>query len=350
MEKKRSPFGWLTALGLSGLLVALALIQGTGFPLGLGLALTTLAGWLALPLLRELKIQQVIRVEGPTSHRIKSGTPTMGGAFWIPVAVVLGFIWNANPSAQAVCVLTLSYGLVGFWDDWLVITSQPGGKRGMSARLKLLLLSAAGILFCFYLAFVLWSGILDQHTMVLDWQAQPWIPLGLLFWPLALFVLVGTSNAVNLTDGLDGLASGTAAIAAACLGLLVGPDLAPLCWIMTGCCLGFLVFNHNPAKVFMGDTGSLALGGFLGSVALLSGELLAMLLAGGVFVIEACSVMAQISYYKATKGPDGKGKRLLRMAPLHHHFELSGWNEVHIVTFFYSLALALAVGAVLLRG
>jgi len=176
------------------------------------------------------------------------------------------------------------------------------------------------------------------------------LPLGALFWPLAGFVLVAESNATNLTDGLDGLLGGTAAIAFLGLGALVAPthpELMVLCGAMSGACLGFLVHNRNPAKVFMGDTGSLALGGGLAAVGILSGSLFGLLIVTLLFFAETLSVIIQVAYYKATKGPDGKGKRFFRMAPLHHHFELSGWAELQVVGVFYAVTAGLVAIALL---
>ena len=164
------------------------------------------------------------------------------------------------------------------------------------------------------------------------------IPLGLIFWPFADFVLVAESNATNLTDGVDGLMGGLGAISLLGLGAIVAPtspDLMMFCACMSGSCLGFVAHNRNPARVFMGDTGSLALGGALGAVAIQTNNIWSLLIIGGIFFIETLSVMAQVGYYKATKGPDGIGKRLLKMAPLHHHLELSGWTERQIVAIFY---------------
>ncbi len=172
------------------------------------------------------------------------------------------------------------------------------------------------------------------------------LPLGLLFWPLAVFVLVAESNATNLTDGVDGLAGGTAAVALLGLGAMVAPTSVGLmifCTCMSGSCLGFLAHNRNPANVFMGDTGSLAIGGALAGVALLTNTLWALFVISGIFFVETLSVMAQVGYYKATKGPDGIGKRLFKMAPLHHHLELSGWSELQVVAVFYTINAILAL-------
>jgi phospho-N-acetylmuramoyl-pentapeptide-transferase len=188
-------------------------------------------------------------------------------------------------------------------------------------------------LFCLWL---FWSQASRIETLALPFGV--FLPLGLLFWPLAGFVLVAESNATNLTDGIDGLASGTAAVALLGLGTLIAPTspgLMVFCACMSGSCLGFLVHNRNPARVFMGDTGSLALGGSLAAVGLLTNTLWALFILSGIFFVETLSVMAQVGYYKATKGPDGVGKRLFKMAPLHHHLELSGWSETQVVAVFY---------------
>ncbi len=343
--KVPTKYGWLTACIL-GLVIVLTLVfyrPQALVPLILAFGVTVVLGYLGLPALKWLKTGQVIRRDGPQSHLAKGGTPTMGGLFWVPPALVLPLIWVQTPSIYALSFVTLGCGAIGCLDDWKVITSRPGGPRGISARLKMALLLTVGGLFCGALAFL-------QHPTILQgWHGEPLLSLGLLFWPLALFVLSGTTNAVNITDGLDGLAAGTGTVACLGMSLVVPSDLAIACWVMAGCCLGFLVFNHKPARVFMGDTGSLALGGFLSGVALLSGELLPLLVMGGGFVVETISVMLQVSYYKATKDAEGKGKRLFRMAPLHHHLELSGWPEVQVVGFFYVLALGLGGLAIALR-
>jgi len=210
--------------------------------------------------------------------------------------------------------------------------------------MKLFLQIGFAIAFCFW--------VMQTQPAEISRIALPFglsLPLGLLFWPLAGFVLVAESNATNLTDGLDGLLGGTAAIALIGLGVLVSPthpDLMVFCGAMSGACLGFLVHNSNPAKVFMGDTGSLALGGGLAAIGILSGNLFGLLVVTLLFFAETLSVIIQVTYYKATKGSDGVGKRFFRMAPLHHHFELSGWSELQVVGVFYSVTTLLAAIAI----
>ncbi|MGA7954955.1 MAG: phospho-N-acetylmuramoyl-pentapeptide-transferase [Gloeobacterales cyanobacterium] len=342
-----NPPGWFSAV-LIGCLIFGAIAWGApayvNYILG-SFVLSALIGFWAVPQLARLKARQVIREDGPQSHQVKVGTPTMGGVFMVFPAVIFALVITPwNPDLVAAAALSISYGLVGLFDDWKVVTTKPGGKRGISERLKMGLLVLLALLFCAYLA---WSG---KPTVLLSPNGSPWLDLGLGYWLLALFVLTGTSNAVNFTDGVDGLAAGTGAIACGTLGLVLSGPLAALCCAMAGGALGFLVHNHNKAKVFMGDTGSLALGGLLGAVALLSGALIPLAVVGGIFVAEALSVIIQRYYYKLTKDAEGKGKRLFRMAPLHHHFELGGWAETQVVFRFYLVALGLGGLTMLLKG
>lgn len=313
-------------------------------PLWICAAITAGLGYWVVPLLQKLKTGQVIREDGPQTHLKKAGTPTMGGVFFVPVGVVVALVLSGLAvgkqslvSLSAVCGLTLGYAAIGWLDDWQILRRK--SNQGISPRMKLALQIGFGALFCLWL----WS------QSVLTTIALPFgyaIPLGLLFWPLAVFVLVAESNATNLTDGVDGLASGTAAIALLGNGILVAPtepELMIFCACMSGSCLGFLFHNRNPARVFMGDTGSLALGGALAAVALLANNLWALFVLSGIFFVETISVIAQVSYYKATKGPDGIGKRLLKMAPLHHHLELSSWSETRVVGTFYAISALLAL-------
>jgi len=297
-------------------------------------------GYWVIPLLQALKTGQIIREDGPQAHLKKAGTPTMGGIFFIPVGVIIACILsNFSKDVLAVSALTISYGLVGWLDDWQILRRK--SNKGISPATKLALQVGFAAVFCLWLTFNQPSNITNI--------ALPWVsftlPLGFLFWPIAGFVLVAESNATNLTDGIDGLAAGTVAIALLALGALVAPTapgLMVFCAALSGGCLGFLAHNRNPARVFMGDTGSLALGGALAAVALLTNTLVALFILSGIFFIETLSVMAQVSYYKATKGPDGKGKRLFKMAPLHHHLELTGWSELQVVGVFYVIAAILA--------
>ncbi|MGH1394661.1 MAG: phospho-N-acetylmuramoyl-pentapeptide-transferase [Trichormus sp.] len=309
-------------------------------PLLMSAIMSAVVGYFVVPMLQRLKAGQIIREDGPQAHLKKAGTPTMGGIFFIPVAVIVACVWsNFAPQVLAVSALTLSYGLIGWIDDWQILRRK--SNKGISPRMKLLLQIGFALAFCLW---VMFNQPANITSIALPWVSFA-LPLGFLFWPLAGFVLVAESNATNLTDGIDGLAGGTVAIALLALGAIVAPnspELMVFCAALSGGCLGFLAHNRNPARVFMGDTGSLALGGALAAVALLTNTLVALFILSGIFFVETLSVMAQVSYYKATKGPDGKGKRLFKMAPLHHHLELSGWSELQVVGVFYIIAAILA--------
>nr|WP_278002720.1 phospho-N-acetylmuramoyl-pentapeptide-transferase [Nodosilinea sp. LEGE 06152] len=339
---------WLLGLGLSAAAVGLDSLFGNAVSLGASITVpfivaalgSSLLGFTAVPLLRALKTGQFIRQEGPQGHLKKAGTPTMGGAFFVPVAIAVALLATGFArDAVAVSLLTLAYGAIGWVDDWQVI--QRRSNKGISPRAKLGLQIAVAVLFCLW---VLTSQPISLTTVALPLGLG--LPLGFLFWPLAGFVLVAESNATNLTDGLDGLMGGTGAIAFMGLAAIVAPthpDLMVFCAAMAGACLGFLLHNHNPARVFMGDTGSLALGAALGAVGILSGNLFALLVLTLLFFAETLSVIIQVAYFKATKGPDGVGKRFFKMAPLHHHFELSGWSEIQVVAVAYAVTAGLAL-------
>jgi phospho-N-acetylmuramoyl-pentapeptide-transferase len=310
-------------------------------PLLLSALLSGAVGFWVIPWLQALKAGQIIREDGPQAHLKKAGTPTMGGIFFVPVAVIIACIWsNFSTEVLAVSALTLSYGLIGWIDDWQILRRK--SNKGISPHMKLALQVGFAALFCLWLMFNQPSNITNIALPFVGLS----LPLGFLFWPLAGFVLVAESNATNLTDGIDGLAAGTVAIAIFALGVIIAPTSLPLmvfCAAVSGSCLGFLTHNRNPARVFMGDTGSLALGGALAAVGLMTNSLVALFIISGIFFVETLSVMAQVGYYKATKGADGKGKRLLKMAPLHHHLELTGWSEQQVVGVFYIIAAILAV-------
>lgn len=344
----------LLAVGLSLGALALDWIAGRSLlsdvsmtlPLLLCALITAALGYWVVPLLQSLKMGQIIREDGPQTHLQKAGTPTMGGVFFVPVAVTVALVWSGLimrtgdfTSVLAVAVVTLAYAGIGLLDDWEIVRLR--SNKGIAPRTKLALQIAVGLLFCLWLALTQPASI---TTIVLPFNLA--LPLNLLFWPLAVFVLVAESNATNLTDGVDGLAAGTCAIALLGLGAIVAPTspgLMIFCACMSGSCLGFVVHNRNPATVFMGDTGSLALGGALAAVGLLSQNLWGLFIISGIFFIESLSVIAQVSYYKATKGPNGIGKRLFKMSPFHNHLELSGWSETRIVGLFYLTNAILAL-------
>jgi phospho-N-acetylmuramoyl-pentapeptide-transferase len=309
-------------------------------PLGVATLASAAIGYGVVPLLRRLKTGQFVREDGPQSHLKKAGTPTMGGIFFVPVAVFVALLWSGFAvDAIAVSAIALAYLGIGWLDDWQVLRQR--SNKGISPRMKLILQIALAVIFCLW---VLWSQPESITQVALPGNLV--LPLGFFFWILAGFAIVAESNATNLTDGVDGLAGGTAAIAFLGMAALVvptSPALAIFCACMSGGCLGFIVHNRNPAKVFMGDTGSLALGAALAAVGILSGQLWALFIVSGIFFVESLSPIAQVSYYKATKGPDGKGKRLFKMAPIHHHLELSGWSETQIVGIFYLINAALVI-------
>ena len=308
-----------------------------------------LSGW-GVPRLRQLKLGQVIRAEGPQAHLRKAGTPTMGGLLVVPVGVIIGaLVAPSDGRLPAVAAITLASMAIGAVDDWRSLTKHH--NTGLTPRGKLLLQAISAVAFLAWAAFEQQMG--GDIALPLGWV----MPLGLLIWPLGLFVFLAESNATNLTDGLDGLAAGCGAIVFSGLGLQLmlrghegDPALAGFCAAMAGCWLGFLLFNRHPARVFMGDTGSLAMGAALAAVALLSNSLWPLLVMGGVFLAESLSVIAQVWVFKATKNPaTGQGRRVLRMAPLHHHFELGGASEQQVVVGFWALSLILVVlGLVLL--
>ncbi|CCQ92923.1 phospho-N-acetylmuramoyl-pentapeptide transferase [[Clostridium] ultunense Esp] len=292
---------------------------------------------LLIPLLRRLKFGQSIREEGPKSHYKKKGTPTMGG-----IIIILAF---AIPSFQfayqsmdlfLVMFATLGYGLIGFLDDFIKILFKR--NLGLTARQKLF--GQVTIAVIFYIMLVR-SGY-STELIIPGWNIH--LELSWLYLPFILLLFLASSNAVNLTDGLDGLLAGTAAIAFAAYAViaisLTKFDLAIFSAAVVGSLLGFLVFNHHPAKVFMGDTGSLSLGGALGALAILTKTELLLLLIGGIFVIETLSVILQVISFKT------RGKRIFRMSPIHHHFELLGWSEWRVVITFWLVELLFATSAI----
>jgi phospho-N-acetylmuramoyl-pentapeptide-transferase len=305
-----------------------------------------IAAW-GVPRLRSLKLGQVIRQEGPQGHLSKAGTPTMGGLLVVPVGVLVGG-WTSpgDPRLVAVAAVTLAYMAIGAMDDWRSLTKRT--NTGLTPRGKLALQALAAVLFLLWVGHGGWlgGGAPGDVGLPLGWV----LPLGLLIWPLGLFVFLAESNATNLTDGLDGLAAGCGAVVFTGMALQLmarghggDPSLAAFCAAMAGCWVGFLSQNRHPARVFMGDTGSLAMGAALSAVALLSDSLWPLLLMGGVFLAESLSVILQVWVFKATKGPDGQGKRILRMAPLHHHFELGGLSEQGVVISFWGASLLLVL-------
>lgn len=295
--------------------------------------IAVLVGPLFIPVLRRLKFGQSIRQEGPQSHYKKAGTPTMGGTIII-LALLFTVLKFANVTTEIIflLVVTLGYGLIGFLDDFLKISRKQ--NLGLTVKQKF----SAQILLAVIAYYLL---LTTGHDTALHFPGTPWsVELGLLYFPFLLFLLVGTTNAVNITDGLDGLLAGTGAIAFGAYAIIAWlssqPDIAVFSSAVVGAVLGFLVFNAHPAKVFMGDTGSLALGGALAGMAVMTKTELLLAIIGGVFVVETLSVIMQVISFKTT------GKRIFRMSPLHHHFELTGWSEWRVVVTFWIVGMLFA--------
>lgn len=312
------------------------------------MVLAIAAGGPFIAYLRRWKMGQSIRVEGPQSHHAKAGTPTMGGWLIVVPALLVAILGAAvsgalHPDLVAVMAVILAYALIGWLDDYLIIKKRQ--NKGLSARQKLWAQIGSGALFALYLG---WSG---HGTTVVVPGSHGLLDLGWAYYPLLVFVMTATTNAVNLTDGLDGLAAGTMAIAFGGLAWLVmhlaggfpaQAGTAILLLALLGACLGFLWFNSHPAQVFMGDTGSLALGAAIAGCAVLGHLELYLIPLGAVFVAETLSVIAQVTSFKTT------GKRIFKMSPLHHHFELSGWAETKVVQRFYLVGALMAIATVAL--
>lgn len=298
-----------------------------------------LIGPFSISLLRRLKLGQSVRTDGPQSHLRKSGTPTMGGIIII-IGIIVSAFFFVRDFTDAIWVLfaIVGFGFIGLLDDLVIIVARR--SLGLKAREKLFGQIALATLMAFYV-----YSRPELGTQLMIPFTRQWIDLGILYIPFAVFMLVALSNAVNITDGLDGLAAGTVAIAAsafAYIGLRSGnTDLAVVAAAIAGACLGFSWFNAYPAQVFMGDTGALALGAGLGAIAILLKRELVVPLVGGVFVIETLSVIIQVIFYKLTR------KRIFRMSPIHHHFELKGWMETKVVTRFWIIGLLCGIIGVL---
>jgi phospho-N-acetylmuramoyl-pentapeptide-transferase len=298
---------------------------------------------------------QPIRTDGPEGHLIrKKGTPTMGGFLILLALTVSTLLWAdlRNPYVWITLLVTVGFGLIGFFDDYKKLTRR--SHHGLPAKAKLLLQIVLAGAACLALAFVMRQPI--ANTIAVPFVKNVLLNLGWFFVPFGVLVIAGASNAVNLTDGLDGLAIGPSLIAIGCFGLisyLVGNinyseylqlqhvprsgELAVFCGAMVGAGLGFLWFNAPPASVFMGDTGSLSIGAALGTISIITKHELVLAIIGGLFVLEAVSVIVQVASFKMT------GRRVFRMAPLHHHFEQKGWEEPTIVIRFWIIASILAI-------
>ena len=297
-------------------------------PALIGFVITALLTPLLIPLLKRLKFGQTIRDEGPSWHQKKSGTPTMGGIAFIVASVVACLIFAKGDIKLYIAVLTVFlFGLIGFVDDFIKVVLKR--NLGLNEKQKLVGQTLFSILF---LLTAYHFGIIDTSLLIPFTSIS--LELGWFYFVFATFLMVGFVNAVNLTDGVDGLAASVTMVVAIFFALfatrLEATSVAILSASVSGGLFGFLFFNYNPAKVFMGDTGSLFLGAFVSVAAILTGYELLLLLAGLIYLIEALSVMIQVAYFKKTR------KRIFLMTPIHHHFEKKGWNEKKIV-FVFSL-------------
>ena len=304
-----------------------------------------------LKIIKKLNIVQNIRTEGPATHFNKSDTPTMGGVFMIiPFLIFLLIITISLGSLKLFLLLLIIFGffIIGFLDDYLSIKNKK--NTGLKSKEKFILQSIISIIFIF---FAYEKDFINPLITISDsWE----INTNIFIFPLSFLVLVGLSNSVNLSDGLDGLAAGCSAIVFFGLGteILMKEQkeliiFSILCYSMSAICLGFLRYNSYPAKIFMGDTGSLSIGAILGSIALLTNSVFILSIFSGIFIIESLSVMIQVGFFKITKNLFHRGKRVFLMAPLHHHFELKGVKEQKIVENFWKINILLVILGIVLK-
>ena len=309
-------------------------------PVLISFAISLVLGPVVIPFLRKLKMGQTERELGVQSHLKKAGTPTMGGViFLIATTVTSLFYIKDYPMIIPVLFLTLGFGIIGFLDDYLKVVLKR--SDGLLPWQKFLLQVVVTAVFAFYL--VNFSNV--SLTMKIPFWSGHYLNIGWLAVPVLFFAVIGTVNGVNFTDGLDGLASSVTLIVAVFFTVVsVGMEsgIEPITCAVVGSLMGFLLFNVYPAKVFMGDTGSLALGGFVAGAAYMLQMPLFILLIGLIYLVEVLSVMIQVSYFKATHG-----KRIFKMAPIHHHFELCGWSETRIVAVFSVITAVMCLIALL---
>jgi phospho-N-acetylmuramoyl-pentapeptide-transferase len=333
-------FGYLTLRAILAALTALAISLLVG---------PRMIRWLA-----EYQVGQRVRSDGPQTHLSKAGTPTMGGALILAAIVAATLLWAdlANRFVWVVLLVTVAFGLVGFWDDYLKLVV--GNSRGLIARYKYFWQSVAGLGAA--VALYATAQTAAETTLYVPFFKNVLLPLGVLFVPLTYFVIVGSSNAVNLTDGLDGLAIMPSVLVAGALGVFAyasgnvvfsnylgipyiagAGEVLVICATIFGAGLGFLWFNTYPAQVFMGDIGALALGAALGVIAVIVRQELVLVIMGGIFVLETVSVILQVASFKL------RGKRIFRMAPIHHHYELKGWAEPKVIVRFWIITVILVL-------
>ncbi len=295
-------------------------------PVVIAFAISVLLCPIMIPFLKKLKFGQFVRDDGPESHLKKSGTPTMGGLIILCSIVITSLLYmKSNPQILPILFVTLGFGLVGFLDDYIkVVMKRSMGLHAWQKMLGQFLITA---IFAYYLANYtdLGTSVLIPFTGGMEWN------LGFWFYPFLFVVLLGTVNGTNFTDGLDGLLSSVTVLTATFFTVVAigtASGLEPITCAAVGSLLGFLVYNVYPAKVFMGDTGSLALGGLIGATAVMLKMPIYIVIVGCIYLVEVLSVIIQVTYFKKT------GKRVFKMAPIHHHFELSGWPETKVVAIF----------------
>ncbi|MGI9324959.1 MAG: phospho-N-acetylmuramoyl-pentapeptide-transferase [Pseudomonadales bacterium] len=318
------------------------------------LSMGLLIGPVVIKQLSALQIGQVVRTDGPESHFSKAGTPTMGGTLILIVILITTLLWGdlSNRYVWTVLIVTMAFGLIGFWDDYLKVVHK--NSRGLIGRWKYFWQSIVGLGAAVFLFTSATSAA--ETELIVPFFKNVAIPLGFGYLAVTYFVIVGTSNAVNLTDGLDGLAILPTVMVGAALGLIAyvagniefsaylqipyipdAGELSVFCGALIGAGLGFLWFNTYPAQVFMGDVGALALGAALGVVAVIVRHEIVLFIMGGVFVLETVSVILQVLSYRLT------GRRIFRMAPIHHHFELKGWPEPRVIVRFWIITVVLVL-------
>ena len=296
-------------------------------PVLISFAISALLGPVVIPFLRRLKVGQTTRDDGPQSHLKKTGTPTMGGIMILLAVVVTSlFYMKGFPKILPILFLTLGFGIIGFIDDYIKVVLKR--SMGLRAWQKMALQIVVTGLFVYYLV----TFHPEMLLMKIPFMSGKLLDLGVLSIPAVFIVVIGTVNGTNFTDGLDGLASSVTVMVATFFSVVaIGTEsgIEPITCAVVGALLGFLLFNVHPASVFMGDTGSLALGGFVAGTAYMLQMPIFIVIVGAIYLIEVLSVMLQVSYFKLTKG-----KRIFKMAPIHHHFELCGWSETRVVAVF----------------
>lgn len=309
-------------------------------PVLIAFVLSAAMGPLIIPVLRKLKMGQTERVEGVQSHLKKAGTPTMGGVIILLAVVITSVVYiRSYPQIIPILFMTLGFGLIGFLDDYLKVVMKR--SDGLYPKQKMALQIVVTAIFAFYM--VRYSTV--SLAMLIPFTGGKYLDIGWLAIPLMFIVVIGTVNGVNFTDGLDGLASSVTVLVATFFTVVaIGTNsgITPITCAVVGALLGFLLFNVYPASVFMGDTGSLALGGFVASTAYMLQMPLFIMIVGLIYLVEVLSVIIQVTYFKKTGG-----KRIFKMAPIHHHFELCGWSETRVVAVFSIITAILCLIALM---